>query len=85
MSPDTLQSKLDEHKTQFLAKAPPEVVEIVKEKGMELATWLSAHSHLGKGDQAPEFELPGVTGATVSSKQLLQQGPLVLTFYRGNW
>ena len=85
MATDTLQSKLDDHKKQFLAKAPPEVIEVVKEKGMELATWLSSHKHLGKGDQAPEFELPGADGATVSSKQLLQQGPLVMTFYRGNW
>ena len=85
MTTNTLQTKLDEHKKQFLAKAPPEVIEVVAEKGMELATWLSSHSHLGEGDAAPEFELPGVDGAMISSKQLLQQGALVLTFYRGNW
>ena len=32
MTTDTLQSKLDDHKKQFLAKAPPEVIEVVKKK-----------------------------------------------------
>ena len=37
------------------------------------------------GDPMPDFELPNVAGATVSSSDLLAEGPLVVTFYRGVW
>lgn len=37
------------------------------------------------GERAPEFALPNARGETVSLKQLLRQGPVVLTFYRGAW
>ena len=38
-----------------------------------------------KGDRAPAFELPGARGALISSSSLLNQGPLVISFYRGSW
>jgi len=37
------------------------------------------------GDKLPEFRLEGAKGDTVSSKELLAQGPILVTFYRGNW
>ncbi|MGB3209798.1 MAG: hypothetical protein WBB19_03745 [Desulforhopalus sp.] len=37
------------------------------------------------GDVIPPFRLPNWNGAMVSSKELLEQGNLVLTFYRGVW
>ncbi|NML65945.1 AhpC/TSA family protein [Hymenobacter sp. RP-2-7] len=37
------------------------------------------------GQQAPDFTLPGADGQPVQLSQLLAQGPVVLTFYRGNW
>lgn len=37
------------------------------------------------GDKAPSFTLPNATGQAVSSDTLLQEGPMVLTFYRGAW
>jgi peroxiredoxin len=37
------------------------------------------------GDRAPDFVLPDVDGNTVASASLLEQGPLVVTFYRGFW
>jgi peroxiredoxin len=37
------------------------------------------------GEKAPEFSLPDQNGKLVSSQDLLQKGPLVLTFYRGVW
>ena len=38
-----------------------------------------------KGDLAPAFELPGARGEMISSSTLLNQGPLVVSFYRGRW
>ena len=37
------------------------------------------------GDLAPAFALPNVAGDTVRSADLLGQGRLVVTFYRGIW
>jgi len=40
---------------------------------------------LKAGDKAPGFSLPNATGKTVSLKDELQTGAVVLIFYRGNW
>lgn len=37
------------------------------------------------GDIAPRFTLPNATGDTVTLKDLLHDGPVVLSFYRGSW
>ena len=38
-----------------------------------------------EGAQAPDFTLPDVRGNVVMLSQLLTQGPVVMTFYRGQW
>lgn len=55
----------------------------------------SVLEHLGKGELAehalkagdamPPFLLPDTTGRLVSSDDLLAEGPLVVTFFRGGW
>lgn len=40
---------------------------------------------LKTGDPAPQWELPDEHGNTVHSRDLLKDGPLVLTFFRGVW
>lgn len=45
----------------------------------------AAQKALTVGATAPEFELKDSTGQLVRSKDLLKQGSLVLTFYRGAW
>jgi peroxiredoxin len=37
------------------------------------------------GDNAPEFELENVDENVIRLKDLLANGPLVLSFYRGRW
>jgi peroxiredoxin len=37
------------------------------------------------GDKVPAFTLPDAVGKTQSSSDLLKNGPIVLTFYRGEW
>lgn len=37
------------------------------------------------GDRAPMFELPNALGQLVTLRQRLESGPVVLTFYRGDW
>src|SRR5947207_13783736 len=38
-----------------------------------------------EGAQAPDFTLPDAYGNMVMLSQLLTQGPVVMTFYRGQW
>ena len=40
---------------------------------------------LAVGATAPTFALPDAFGATVSLDELLTRGPVVITFYRGDW
>ncbi len=40
---------------------------------------------LDVGQMAPEIALPDGDGNEVSSRALLDEGPLVVTFYRGKW
>jgi peroxiredoxin len=37
------------------------------------------------GDLAPDFRLPDQLGREVDSRALRTEGPLVISFYRGNW
>jgi peroxiredoxin len=40
---------------------------------------------LGVGDKAIDFELPMGNGANIRLSEMLAVGPVVVTFYRGNW
>jgi peroxiredoxin len=40
---------------------------------------------LNKGDKAPDFSLSNATGDTIKLSDLLENGKVVLTFYRGTW
>ncbi|GAB7542919.1 peroxiredoxin-like family protein [Cupriavidus sp. 8B] len=81
-----LQEKLDAFKANFEGKvAPPHVVEIFHRTTAALVATGQAERALKAGDQAPEFTLLDAEGRPVSSIELLKQGALVITFYRGVW
>jgi peroxiredoxin len=48
------------------------------------AAGLTRHA-LQAGQLAPDFTLPDANGQPQTLASLLQHGPVVLTFYRGNW
>ncbi|MFH8610561.1 peroxiredoxin-like family protein [Streptomyces sp. NPDC018029] len=64
---------------------PAEIRAIMQRAGEELESSGQADRALTTGAQAPGFSLPTATGKTVTLKELLPQGPVVLTFYRGAW
>ena len=82
----SLQATLDAYKADFETnKAPPEVVAVMHRATADLVATGQAERALKAGDRAPTFSLSDPDGVTVSSADLLAQGPLVLTFYRGVW
>lgn len=82
----SLQEKLDVLKADFeVNKAPPAAVEAFHRSTEELIASGQAERALKAGDRAPAFDLTDSDGKTVSSKDLLARGPLVVSFYRGVW
>jgi peroxiredoxin len=64
---------------------PAEIREIMHRAGQELADSGQADRALTVGAQAPRFNLPSATGQILSLDDLLTDGPVALTFYRGAW
>jgi peroxiredoxin len=86
----TLQAKLDAFKADFVAGKPPynapaPVHAIMKRATDELIASGQAQRTLKVGDKAPVFTLDDPDGNPVSSTELLAEGPLVISFYRGVW
>ncbi|WP_328422178.1 peroxiredoxin-like family protein [Streptomyces sp. NBC_00443] len=64
---------------------PAEIRDIMQRAGQELADSGRAEHALTVGDRAPRFTLPTATGRHLALDDLLAEGPVVLTFYRGAW
>ncbi|WP_414449050.1 peroxiredoxin-like family protein [Burkholderia sp. 22PA0099] len=86
----SLQQALDAFKADFRAgkppyRAPAEIHPIMERATAELVASGQAGRAVKAGDRAPSFTLPDPNGKPVSSADLLAQGSLVVTFYRGVW
>lgn len=86
----SLQDKLDAFKADFKAGkapyfAPPEIHPVMERATAELIASGQAERALRAGDKAPAFTLTDPDGTLVSSTELLEKGPLVISFYRGVW
>ncbi|BDS08015.1 peroxiredoxin [Oceaniferula spumae] len=82
---DDLQDQLDAKKKAFEEKASAEKIaeynkgiKSVVESGM-------LKKALKKGDTAPDFTLKNAVGKEVTLSNLLKDGPVVMTWYRGSW
>jgi peroxiredoxin len=81
----TLAAELQQVKDSLPSFAPPEVVkEILKSVSDFQKSWNPA-SAVQVGQKFPDFKLKDATGNVVSSSDLLAKGPLLVTFYRGEW
>ena len=78
--------KLSEQIAQFKAgrpAPPPEVAEKMKRGREHIRT--SGATGLAVGERAPDFTLPNQEGKMVKLADRLAKGPVVLSFYRGEW
>lgn len=69
---------------KFKATKPAEVQEKMKNAIEELEA-SNEGKGLEQGEKAPNFNLPNASGQTVELYEQLKKGPVILTFYRGNW
>jgi hypothetical protein len=86
----SLQSRLDEFKKVFESGAPPynaprEAVETMHRATAELKASGIEEQALTVGERGPSFALFNQDHEQVSSGDLLRQGPLVVSFFRGHW
>jgi len=86
----SLQERLDEFKKSFEAGGPPynaphEVIELMHRATTELKATGIEERALNVGDRAPGFTLFNQDHIQVASADLLSQGPLVVSFFRGHW
>lgn len=81
----TLKAALDERRELMQKYVPAEIQAINRQTVDELRASGIAERILPVGAVAPDFDLADHDEKTVSSKILLQAGPLILIFYRGRW
>jgi len=67
------------------ANADAERKAIYGEQAAALAASGIADTALNVGDTVPMFELPDAFGNTVKLGEVLEQGPAIISFYRGSW
>jgi peroxiredoxin len=65
--------------------APKWVFETIHRGNAELIASRADDFAKKAGELAPDFMLKDAEGNVVSSRELLAQGPLIVTFYRGVW
>ena len=51
----------------------------------QLALDFASPLKLSVGDQIPLFQLPNAVNKMIALQDILTEGPVVITFYRGNW
>ncbi len=81
----TLNERLKRIKESFLKSASSEIIAIMDRSIEALRTSGILDRIPRVGDRLPAFELADTGGRRVRSDELLETGPLVLTFYRGVW
>jgi hypothetical protein len=85
-----LQSHLDEFKKAFESGAPPynaphEVIETMHRATAELRASGMEDRALKVGDRVPSFTLFNQDQVQVASTDLLREGSLLVSFFRGHW
>jgi peroxiredoxin len=85
MTTTTLTQQTDQTRSDFIAALPQDQQTIVGQAFQDLMASAVAAEARNIGDQALDFELPNVKGGSLSLQALLQDGPVILSFYRGSW
>ena len=81
----TLCERLDRIRAGFLAKASEDVKGVMARATDELRGSGILDRMPATGTLMQPFELPDSDGRVVRSADLLERGPLVVSFYRGSW
>lgn len=81
----SLQKDLDKRAANFSASASEEMKTTFKNGIEHVAKSEAMKTARKSGQQAPDFTLPHATGEDIQLSELLEDGPVVLIWYRGGW
>ena len=81
----TLRDELDRMRTGAAERIPREALAVMKGATDELIASGIAEGSAKEGSAAPAFSLPNALGEPVASEALWDDGPVVVSFYRGGW
>lgn len=80
-----LQDELDAVRVDDRRNTPPHIWRVRQDAIDDLVTSGNAERAVHAGEYAPEFRLLDPDGNTISSYELLSDGPVLMFFYRGRW
>ena len=80
-----LQQQIDEFIAEGASWLPADLLQDLLSPIGQLINSGAAENALKEGAQAPDFALPDARGTVVRLSHLLTQGPVIMTFYRGQW
>ena len=81
----TFQEQLAHLKQKIEGDMPQKYLDIMHGATAELETSGIQETILNVGDSAPVFALPDENEEIISCAELMANGPLIITFYRGLW
>ena len=81
----TLNDRLNLIKESMAGKLPPEKVKVMSEALANLKKSQIEKKALKVGQKFPDFTLSNYDGKKVHLKELLKNGPVIVSFYRGSW
>ncbi|WP_444943955.1 peroxiredoxin-like family protein [Microbulbifer sp. ZKSA006] len=81
----SLANELGAFKAEFLSKVDGRVASVMENASADLEKEFHKRPLLGVGDHAPNFTLPSATNKSVSLSKKLEEGPVIISFYRGSW
>ncbi len=81
----SLKSDIEQMQSQLIPQIPEDALSAIMAATGRLVESGIADGTLKPGTKIPEFELTNAIGKTISSGDLLKDGPLVINFYRGAW
>lgn len=81
----SLADEIQALQAEMIPNIPEEALAVIMQTSEELIASHLSDKSLKVGDQAPEFSLPDDKGLLRTSRALLSDGPLVISFYRGGW
>lgn len=80
-----LKAALDAFRIEFSEKFPADSLAMMQRATEQLVREYAARKVLQIGDIAPDFKLPNATSKRVKLSDRLQEGAVILSFYRGGW
>lgn len=81
----SLKETLNATRTASVARRGPEIRAIMDRATADLRASDILQKIVAVGQPAPSFSAPNYDGNVISSKALLAEGPLILSFFRGAW